>query len=113
MTDFLDTFKARAEAVLAPHLDTYGEDAPTVKVCRQMIALVEAVVDEVGHARISTAQAAAVTGWSDVTLQKYARMKLNEEMLPRGWRALDVVETPKGFAFLLATIPANPRQRAA
>lgn len=104
---FLRLYRERVEQALRPHEDIYGPESPVVKMGRRLLAEAEAVDATLQAERVTTAQAASLTGWSEDTLQKYARAALAGEQLAAGWSGLVVERDGDAgpYLFVLKTIP--------
>ena len=112
-SQLLDELRVRVDAMLEPHVDIRGEDAPEVKMARKIVLEAEKIERQLLERRVSTTEAARRKRWAPETLQKYARAKLNGEKVPSLWAGLIVEEIPGiGFAFVLDSIPDRPGRDA-
>lgn len=112
MTDLIRELRARVDAAVKPHRDIYGPDAPVVRMALRILAEAEDIAEQLSGARCGTAEAAERTGWSQDTLQAYARRKVGGEPVPPEWAAM-IVELKSGaYEFVLGTIPKKSAQAA-
>lgn len=109
MSQLLQELRTRVDALVKPHREVYGDDAPTVRMALLVLAEAEDIERQLGERKVSTAEASERTGWSVETLQKYARMKLAGDPLPPAWAGLIVEAAGAGYAFVLGSIPEHPR----
>lgn len=109
MSELLTVLRARVDQIVKPHVDVYGDSAPVVKMALRVLAEAEAIEAELGERRVTTERAAELTGWAKETLQARARAKLGGQELPGAWSGLVVEKTPSGYAFVISSIPENPR----
>lgn len=105
MSDLLKELRTRVDALVKPHRDVYGDEAPTVRMALLVLAEAEDIERQLGERKVSTAEAAERTGWSIDTLQARAKAKLAGESVPPGWERLIVERTGAGYVFALGTIP--------
>lgn len=108
-SELLRALRPRVDEIIRPHRDVYGEDAPVVKMALRVLAEAEDLDRELSERTVSTAEAAAATGWSPETLQRWARARIEDADLPDAWRGLRVVRSGSGYGFVLSSIP--PRSR--
>ena len=114
MTELVSELRTRVEALIRPHVEMYGDDAPVVKMALTVLHEAEDIAQKLAEQWVSTAEAAERTGWVPETLQKYARAKVTDGPLPNAWKRLQVRHAAAGgYEFVIGTIPPNPRRERA
>lgn len=107
----LDFFE-RLEKKVDSYIEWGNEDGPEVRVARWCEAELLDCVKSAADQWEPTASAAAISEWSEDTLQKYARAVMAGMDVPAAWRGLEVRDAGNGYEFRLTTIPEKRRQVA-
>jgi hypothetical protein len=103
--EFLRTLRERVEREIAPLRKYHGDTDPAVRMGLEVLQIAEQVAEQLGGERVSTSDAAARTGWSTDTLQRWARARMERKPLPDAWATLDVEDGTEGYLFRLDSIP--------
>ena len=86
-----------------------GENTPVANAIRLCVGRVREAMREATELWRTTSETARVTGWSDETLTRHAR--LMEVGTPEvQWRAMEVRRGPTGYLFRVSTVPARRRK---
>lgn len=88
-----------------------ADTATTIRRCVQTVREAIMVASEIGA---STRETAELTGWSENTLLRYAKLVDEGGTLPPLWRGVQVRRTAAGYSFIVSTVPVCPaRERSA
>ena len=109
-SELMEALRERVDAIVGPHVDIYGPEAPTVRMALRVLAEAEELDRVLSERRVGTPEASDRTGWSVDTLQRHARAKLTGEEVPEPWSRLVVAGPP--YVFVLDTIPPKPSAAA-
>lgn len=95
-------------ARIADQRKVRAEGDPFFKITEWMLEEWEAAERDAAREYVPTSRAAALTGWSEQTLRRYAGMARAGEPMPEGWQGLQAVRHGKhDWTFCVSTIPVK------
>ena len=90
-----------------------GDDSGAVRTGNWIVAEIEDALKEASEMWMTTHDAALATGWTEGTLKRWARKKIDGAPLAPAWKQVQVKKTTGGYAFRVSTLPIAPVRAAA